>query len=66
MSVQQNIGIRKGETKVLLSCAQCDVDNECSAAEIKPNSAGRFLQDFVYEIACEGCDSGIRFAVIEL
>jgi len=66
MAAQQNIGIRNGETKVFLSCEQCDVDNECSATDVKPNSAGHFLQDFVYEIECEGCGCAIRFAVIEI
>jgi hypothetical protein len=62
----QNIGIRKGESLALISCVNCDVDNECEAANTKPNANGFFLPDFVYKIECEGCGLDVAFAVIEL
>jgi hypothetical protein len=62
----QNIGIKKGETVAHISCANCDVDNDCVASNVKPNANGHFLQEFVYKIECEGCGQNVAFSVIEL
>jgi len=64
--VLQNIGIRKGTTQAEISCSACDVDNECSSKDLKPNVNGLFLPEFIYKIECEGCGQDVAFSVIEL
>ena len=66
ISMLQNIGIKKGESFAQISCVLCDVDNDCSAKDLKPNINGFFIFDFEYKIDCEGCGEQVAFAVIEI